>query len=163
MPAHGQIASLREVLVETGEQFFNRTGLGQVLAKQPDRLGIGHPILQPEAKKAHEAQPVADLKLRLVVGEIVKRLQHQNFEHQHRVIGRSAALGPIGPLQRFGERLAKELEIDHRTEPLQRVTTRAQLRQTLVQIEKPRLSRHLCTLLCLGASESDHRRFGEGF
>jgi len=47
----------------------------------PDRLGVWHAALKPKAKKPHEGQPVADLKLDLIVGKVVKRAQNQRFEH----------------------------------------------------------------------------------
>lgn len=34
------LAALAQLTVEIGEQYFQRDGLGQLLAKQPDRVGI---------------------------------------------------------------------------------------------------------------------------
>ncbi len=51
LPAHRQIASLGEVLVEAGEQVLHRAGLREKLAEQPDRLGIRNPSPSPRPRK----------------------------------------------------------------------------------------------------------------
>ena len=47
--------------------------------------------MQVEAQKTHEAQPVADLELGLLVRQPVKRLEHEDLEHHHRIHRRPAA------------------------------------------------------------------------
>ena len=58
-------------------------GCGQGFAIQPQRLGVGNGVLKPEANEPHERQPVAQLIFRLIVRQLVKRLQHQRLEDQH--------------------------------------------------------------------------------
>ena len=41
LPAHGEIAPFLELPVEVNKHRVERTGLGQLLARQPDRVGIG--------------------------------------------------------------------------------------------------------------------------
>ena len=37
----------RKMLVEAVKQLLDQPGLGKLLAEQPDRLGIGHRVLEP--------------------------------------------------------------------------------------------------------------------
>jgi len=48
------MTGLGEVLVEAGEQAVHRAGLGEMLAEQPDRLGVRHPVAEPQPEEAHE-------------------------------------------------------------------------------------------------------------
>ena len=50
-----------------------------------------HRILQPQTEKAHEGEAITKLVFRLIVGEIVERLQHQRLE-DHDFIPRLASL-----------------------------------------------------------------------
>ena len=83
-----------------------------MLPEQPHRLGVRHRILEAEPEEAHERQPVPDLELGRVVRQRVERLQDQDLEHQHRVIGRPAALRSIRPLQRARKPRPERLEVD---------------------------------------------------
>ena len=119
------------------------TGAHELLAEQPDRLRIRRPIFQPEAQEAHEGEAVADLELGLVVREIVERLQHQNLEHQHRIVGRATALATIGAAQRSQKRLAEEPELHQRANPLQRITRGRQNLVAMIEIEETTLTGHV--------------------
>ena len=94
LPAHGEVAAVAQMRVEAGEQDVDRLGPGQQFAEQPDRAGVRNPPVQVEAEEAHEAEPVADLELGLLVRQPVERLQHQDLEHHHRIHRRPAALRP---------------------------------------------------------------------
>jgi len=48
--------------VEAGEQKLHRLRLHELLAKQPDRLGVRDLVAKPQPEEAHERQSVADLK-----------------------------------------------------------------------------------------------------
>jgi hypothetical protein len=141
-PAHRQIARGAQHRVEALEQAPDRPRPGQPLAEQPDGLGIGHPVLEGEAQEPHEREPVPDLVLGLVVGERVERLQDQHLEHQHRIVRRPAAPGPVRAGERRLEIAAEHLEVDHRQQPLQRIARRRQAGVSLVPIEEARLARH---------------------
>ena len=78
--------------IEALEQRLDQVGLGQRLTEQPHRGRIGHDIFQAKSQKAHEREPVADLILDLLIGQVVKRLQHQNLEHHDGVEGFAAGL-----------------------------------------------------------------------
>jgi len=71
----------------------------QLLAAEPDRLGVGYRFLQRQAREAHEAQAVAQLVLSLVVGQRVEGLQHEEAEHQHRIPGRAPTAAAVGARQ----------------------------------------------------------------
>jgi hypothetical protein len=58
-----------------------------LLSLSEDRLGIRHPIAEPQPKEPHEREPVADLELDGIIRQAVERLQHQDLEHQRRIIG----------------------------------------------------------------------------
>ena len=69
---------------------FHRARLGQRLAIEPQSLGVGNRILQLQTEKAHEGEAITKLVFRLIVGEIVERLQHQRLE-DHDFIPRLAS------------------------------------------------------------------------
>lgn len=77
----------RKIAVELLEQRLHQACLRQRLAIKPDRLGIGHPVLKPEAEEPHEGQPITHLVFDLVVGQVIERAQHQRLEHQNGVHG----------------------------------------------------------------------------
>ena len=128
--------------VKTGEQVVDRLALAELLAEQPDCLGVRHLVAQPQPEEAHERQTVIDDKFGLIVGQIVKRLQHEDIEHQHRIEGRTATLCPIRPLQSLRQRLAEHLPRHDSVQLLQWITGCAQPRIALIHIPEPRLSPH---------------------
>ncbi len=81
--------------VKAPEQLLDGDCLGQTLAKQSDRFGIGHPVRQSQTEETHEGQAVVDQIFRSLVGEIVQRLDDQDLEHQHRIERATAAFAPI--------------------------------------------------------------------
>ena len=80
--------------VERVEQHRDQPRLRELLPVQPDRRGVGHAVLEAQPQEAHERQPVADLILDLIVGEVVERLQNQRLDHDDLVPG----LAPGGAL-----------------------------------------------------------------
>src|SRR5947209_10630688 len=74
-------------------------------------LGVGNPVGQAQPEKPHERQAVVDQKLGTLVGEGVRRLNHQDLEHHHRVERRPAALRPVRVGQRPHQLGPEYLEI----------------------------------------------------
>jgi hypothetical protein len=72
------------------KQLFHRARFPQRLAIEPQSLGVGNSILQFQTEKPHEREAIAKLVFRLIVGEIVERLQHQSLE-DHDFIPRLAS------------------------------------------------------------------------
>ena len=91
LPAHRQKTVLAQIRVEGGKQGVDRAGIGQRLAIQPQRGGVGHRIFQAQTQKAHERQPVAQLILHLLVRQVVERLHNQRLEDEHLVPGTALA------------------------------------------------------------------------
>jgi hypothetical protein len=52
LSAHGEIATFLELPVKAGEHRVERTGFGQLLAKQPDSVGIGWRCAKIKAEEA---------------------------------------------------------------------------------------------------------------
>src|SRR6266581_1984998 len=100
-----------KMLAEALKQLVDQPGLRQRLAKQPDRGGIRHRVLELQIEKAHERYAVADQVLSPIVREIVERLQHQDLELQDRVIGLAAgvALALLGLRLRHGLDVSTEI------------------------------------------------------
>ena len=100
------------MLAEAREQPVDQPGLRQRLAKQPDRGGIRHRVLEFQIEKAHERQAVTDQVLGLLVREIMERLQHHDLELQDRVIGLAAsvALALVGLRLRHGLDISPEIQ-----------------------------------------------------
>jgi glycosyl transferase family 1 len=113
LASHGEIAGGAQAGIEAREQTLDRTRLGQLLAEQPDRLGVWDAVLERQSKEAPEGEPVANLILGLVVGKRVERLQQQDLEHQHRIVGWSAPLGPIRACERRLQLRPEQREVDH--------------------------------------------------
>jgi DDE family transposase len=57
---------------------------------EPQSLGVGNHILQLQPEKAHEGEAITKLVFRLILREIVERLQHQRLE-DHDFIPRLAS------------------------------------------------------------------------
>jgi hypothetical protein len=57
LPTHRQPAFLAQQRVEPGEQIRRRAGPRELLAKQPDRPGVGERIVQRQPDEPHERQP----------------------------------------------------------------------------------------------------------
>ena len=146
-PAHGDVPGLAQRRVEPVEQRLDRLGPGQLLAEQPDRAGVGNPVGQAQPEKPHERQAVIDQKLGALVGEGVRRLNHQDLEHHHRVERRSAALRTVRVGQRPRQLGPEHVEIHRRREGQQLIAQIAQPPQALVDVEKPRLTAHRLTPL----------------
>ena len=128
--------------VEPTEQIVDGARPGQALAEHPDRLRVRHPVVQPEAKKPHERQPVVDQELRLVVAETILRLDHQDFEHQDRVVRRPPALRTVRIVKRRFQIRPEDLEIHHCRIRLKLVANVAQPLQAFLNVKKPGLRRH---------------------
>jgi hypothetical protein len=102
------------------------------------------------------------MKFRLLIREAVERLQHQDAEHQHRIIGWTSTAATIRSRQRRIQHRAEDLEINHRREALQRIARRRQGRIPLVHIEEARLPCH-STASADDLSESAQRVNSEVF
>ena len=86
----GEMALVLQEPIKQIEQLFHRARLGQRLAIEPQSLGVWNRILQLQTKKAHEGEAITKLVFRLIIGEIVERLQHQRLE-DHNFIPRLAS------------------------------------------------------------------------
>jgi len=100
--------------------------------------------VQGQADKAHEAQPVAQLIFGLIVRQRVERLQHQDAQHQRRVVGWVTAAAAVRALQRHLQIRPEQLQVHHRRQPLQRITGRRQRPQMRIGIKQSRLTQHRC-------------------
>src|SRR4029434_353387 len=131
-----------KVAIKAVKQRLDQAGLGQRLAKQPHRSGVGHAIFQSKSQKAHEREAVTDQVFDVFICEIVKRLQHQDLEHQHGVEGLAAgiALPFLGrkPDDRF-DLSAEALESNDDGKRLERIALGANLLETLVEIVEAQL------------------------
>src|SRR5262249_41167587 len=87
LAAARNIALSLKMLAEALKQLVDQPGLRQGLAKQPDRGGIRHRVLELQIEKTHERYAVADQVLSPIVREIVERLQHHDLELQDRIVG----------------------------------------------------------------------------
>ena len=103
------------------------------------------------------------ISARLVVGEVVERLQHQDLEHQHAIVRRTPAAGPVAPVQRLLQSVAERLERHDLLQPNQRVTRFRQRRIPIVEIKEPGLRHHLALHRFALRSESSNRAMRQGF
>jgi hypothetical protein len=110
--------------------------------------------VQGQAQKAQERESVPDLVFGLVVGQRVEALQHQDLEHQHRIVRRPAAFGPVRTHERRLELASEQLEVDHQSQSFERIAGRRERRIAPIQIEEPRLARHRHLLATTSGTES---------
>src|SRR3954469_4892412 len=85
LTAARNVAFRFQMLAKALEQLLNQTSLRKRFAEQPQCRAVRNAILDAEPQKARERQPVAHLILDLLVGQIVKRLQHQHPKHHENV------------------------------------------------------------------------------
>jgi hypothetical protein len=108
LSAHGEVALVLQISVEQIKQVFHCARLRQRLAIEPQGLGVGNRVFDPQAEKPHEREAVAKLIFRLIVGEIVERLQHERLEDHHFVPwlapGRTLARRVARPKFAFNQR-----------------------------------------------------------
>jgi hypothetical protein len=144
LPAHREIATLGERSIEAGEQPLDRLGLHQPLTEQPDRRCVRYRAIKPDTQEPLERQPILDLELARLVRQRVKRLQHQDLEHHHRIERRPAALAANTAPKRCHQRTTENLEVDDSRQALERITRCAQRLVPVRKIKETRLSRHAC-------------------
>jgi hypothetical protein len=145
LPTHGDEAGRVQGVVEPGEQRLDRAGLGQLLAEQPDRARVRHPVGQAETEEAHERQAIIDQELGTLVRQVVGGLDDQHLEHHHRVERRPTATRTIRIGQCASQLGTEQLDI-HRTRKRQQlITERRQTRKSVVNLKEPGLLRHRTT------------------
>src|ERR1044071_4746225 len=132
--------------IEGLEQRLDQPRLRELLAIQPDRLGVGDPIREAQSQEAHEREPVADLILDLIVREVVERLQNQRLEDDDLVprLASGRALSLYVWLSPNCAQLSAEILPGHdRVQDSQRVLLGIETAIALAEIEKTGLT-HSC-------------------
>ena len=98
--------------------------------------------MQARPRETHERQPVADQELRTVVRESVLRLNDQDPEHKHRIIGRACAL-PAIRVRRCRVRIGTEnLDVHRRNAGFELIAQIAQTLEPFINVEKSSLLNH---------------------
>ena len=133
---HGDVALLPQLPIEGLHCLAQRSGLGQLIAKQADRVLIRRWGAQIEPQEPHPRQPVPNHELHTRVREIMLRLQDQRLEHRHRFKRRATALGAVAIAETFNQPPAEILEIDRRIEDLKRIAVLAEQRKMIRKTEK---------------------------
>src|SRR4029434_6968829 len=143
LAAARNIALSLKMLAEALKQLVDQPRLRQRLAKQPDRGGIRHRVLQFQIEKAHERYAVADQVLGLLIREIVERLQHHDLELQDRIVGLATSVA----LALLGLRLGHALDVSAEVLPphdlldrFQRIAFGADRLQLALNIEEAPLA-----------------------
>jgi hypothetical protein len=107
--------------VEVGEHCAQRTCLGQLLAEQPDGVGIGRRRAKIKAEEAQPTQPVPDQIFHPRITDTVLRRQHQDLEHRQPIAGRATALRAVAISSNQSnqrEKVKEALEGHRSTQPL---------------------------------------------
>ena len=71
--------------VKQPELLLHLARLGQSVAIEPDRLGVGHPVAKAQPEEPRKRMPVADLIRDLVIRQVAERAQNQRLEPRNRV------------------------------------------------------------------------------
>ena len=82
LAAARQVAMCQQLLLHLVEQLCAQARLGQTVAKQPDRFGVGNRTVFGKTEKLHEAATVQQLIFERVVSQIIELSQDQNLGHQ---------------------------------------------------------------------------------
>jgi hypothetical protein len=149
-----------EVAIEAFKQRLDQAGLGERLAKQPYRRGVGHDIFQSKSQKTHEREAVSDQVFDVVIGQIVKRLQHQDLEHHDGIerLAAGIALSLLGRKPHHRLNLGAEaLEWYDGVKRLKRIAFGADRLQTLVEIVEAQLPHRVSPGQSSRITESDLR------
>ena len=125
--------------VELREQFFHRLRRDQLFPKQPYRSRVRNSVAQLQPQKPHEAHAIQNLIFGLFVRKIIQGLQHQNLEHQNRVIRRTPAFVMALPLKRLVQHRPEDFPGHQKAHPLKKIPRLQQLLLPLGKIEQPRL------------------------
>ena len=101
--------------------------------------GIGFDYRRIHNLSVHReiAARVQQLILGLVVRQRVERLQHEDAEHQHRIMGWSPTPAAIGAIERAFEFGPEQLEIHHGAKPFERISRRRSARSRSSASKKP--------------------------
>jgi hypothetical protein len=129
-------AGLDKVTIKQSKQLANRYLLRQCLPKQPDRLLIRNKHLIPKTKKPLEHMAIKYLKPRLLVGQVVQALQHQNFEHQNVYVGRTPGVALPLFAKRFVDNRLKTVPIDGFVQFLKRIPHLTELGKSVLNVKK---------------------------
>jgi len=116
------VALLLELLLDLLEHQRARAGLRQAIAEQPNRLGIGDAAAFGQIQKLQETTAVQQLVFQRVVSQVVELLEHQNFDHQHGRIWRTAALGARWPRRGGVDAAGQRFEVHMLGQADQRIT-----------------------------------------
>ncbi len=145
LASHGDEAGRPKRRVKALEKAFDRPGPGELLAEQPDRARVRHPVGQSQAQEAHEREPVVDQELGALVGEGVGSLDDQDLEHHNWIEGRPAALR-ARPLAKGSIEIGPEdLEVHGSPERLELVAQVAQPTKAIINIKEARFAAHRST------------------
>src|SRR5271163_2181682 len=131
------------MLAKALEQSLNQAGLRQRLTEQPQRRAIRNAVLEAKPQKPRERHAIAYLILDLLVGKIVKRLQHQHPKHHDDIDRLAAGIALLLPGRRQHNRLdlrAETLKRNHPVDHFQRIAFRRNRRKPLVRVKKAELS-----------------------
>ena len=87
LPTSGLVALAGEIAVKGLEQLLDRPGPGQLFAVEAEGGGVGDATLDAQAEEASEGEPVPDLVLDLLIGEVVEYTEQESLEDDDRVPG----------------------------------------------------------------------------
>ena len=117
--------------------FFNYPGLGELLPKQPDRLGIRHSAAQPKSQKPHKRKPVKNLILGRFIRKIIQGLQDKHLKHHNNIVGLCSRIALFIPgSERFQSR-SKTIPRNHLVQFHKRVAVFVKFFKSILPIKRP--------------------------
>ena len=93
-------------------------------------------------RKRPGRQPILDQKFRPLIRQRMARLEDQDPEHKHVILGRPATLRAIRPRHGALQFGSEHLEIHQRVHPLEIDSLRREIPKSLLDVEKSRLAPH---------------------
>src|SRR4030043_682702 len=145
LPFPGREALFAKIRFKLLKGFLNHPNLGQLLPKQPEGLGIRNVISQRQIQKPHKRETIPNLKLRLLVRQIVQRLKNHHLDHQHDVKGFSTRVGFALFVSHHFQKRTKQFPVHHCLNLGERIASVVQLLKTYLPIQQTGLH-HLFSL-----------------
>ena len=132
----GRKTVLRPKIVQLRKKFFDQSCLDQLLSEKSDGLSIRHRIVKTQTEKTQNRNAILDLKLQLIVREVVSEIKTHDLEHESNIKRLPFCIGLWLFVSNHLKSLAKLLPVDYLVQFNQRVAAVVKLFQTSLPIKK---------------------------
>merc|ERR1712096_198571 len=119
----GRKTVLRPKLVQRLKKFFAPSCRGELRAEKPDGLGIRQRIVKTQSQNRQKRNTILNLKLKLMVRQVVAGIQNHDLEPESNIKRLSACIGLWFLVSHGRQSLAKLPPVDYLVKFNSRVAT----------------------------------------